>query len=51
MQPPMTAVHVAYRRMGASAADMLLDLIAGRKAPGPVLLEPSLSVRASTMPH
>ncbi len=51
MQPPMTAVHVAYRRMGASAAEVLLDLIAGRKAPGPVLLEPSLSVRASTMPH
>ncbi len=50
MQPPMTAVHVAYRRMGASAADMLLDMLAGRTPRGPMLLEPTLSVRASTMP-
>ncbi|MGH8957844.1 MAG: LacI family DNA-binding transcriptional regulator [Acidimicrobiia bacterium] len=49
MQPPMTAVRVPYRQMGADAASTLLALIAGEVvAPGPVLLSPTLAIRAST---
>ena len=51
MQPPMTAVRVPYRQMGADAARMLLALIAGEIiSPGRVLLTPTLAVRASTAP-
>jgi LacI family transcriptional regulator len=49
MQPPMTAVRVPYRQMGADAASTLLALIAGEVvAPGPVLLPPTLAIRSST---
>jgi LacI family transcriptional regulator len=49
MQPPMTAVRVPYRQMGADAAGMLLALIAGEVvSPGRVLLSPTLAIRAST---
>jgi LacI family transcriptional regulator len=49
MQPPMTAVRVPYRQMGADAASMLLALIAGEViSPGRVLLTPTLAIRAST---
>ena len=52
MQPPMTAVRVPYRQMGADAANMLLALIAGQiVSPARVLLPPTLAVRASTAPR
>ena len=52
MQPPMTAVRVPYRQMGADAASMLLALIAGEVvSPGRVLLTPTLAIRASTAPY
>ena len=50
MHPPLTAVHVGYRQMGARAADLLVEILEGGEAPGSVLLEPSLSIRASTVP-
>jgi LacI family transcriptional regulator len=51
MQPPMTAVRVPYRQMGADAASMLLALIAGAVvSPGRVLLSPTLAIRSSTAP-
>lgn len=51
MQPPMTAVRVPYRQMGANAANMLLSLIAGEDvSPGRVLLKPTLAIRSSTAP-
>jgi LacI family transcriptional regulator len=51
MQPPMTAVRVPYRQMGADAASTLLSLIAGDDVPPErVLLSPSLTIRASTAP-
>ena len=48
IQPPMTAVHVAYRHMGARAAEVLLAMLRGDDAPTTTLLEPTLTVRAST---
>ncbi len=49
MQPPMTAVRVPYRQMGADAASMILALIAGTiVSPGRVLLTPTLAIRGST---
>jgi LacI family transcriptional regulator len=49
MQPPMTAVRVPYRQMGAEAAATLLALIAGEEVSTvPVRLTPTLVVRAST---
>lgn len=51
MQPPMTAVRVPYRQMGADAATTLLSLIAGEPVPSePVRLSPTLAIRASTAP-
>jgi LacI family transcriptional regulator len=49
MQPPMTAVRVPYRKMGADAASTLLALIAEEAvSPGRVLLSPTLAIRSST---
>ena len=48
MQPPMTAVKVAYRNMGAQAAEVVLQILGGSEPPLTTLLEPTLSVRAST---
>ena len=51
MQPPMTAVRVPYRKMGADAASTLLALMAEDSVPpGRVLLSPTLAIRASTAP-
>jgi LacI family transcriptional regulator len=51
MQPPMTAVRVPYRKMGADAASTLLALLAGEDVPpGRVALQPTLAIRASTAP-
>jgi LacI family transcriptional regulator len=51
MQPAMTAVRVPYRQMGADAATTLLALVSGEDVPaGPVLLAPTLAIRASTAP-
>jgi LacI family transcriptional regulator len=51
MQPPMTAVRVPYRKMGADAATTLLAMISGEEVPGgPVHLAPTLAIRASTAP-
>ena len=51
MQPPMTAVRVPYRQMGADAASMLLALMGGDiVSPGRVMLTPTLVVRGSTAP-
>lgn len=51
MQPPMTAVRVPYRQMGAEAAAALLSLIGGREEPAvAVRLTPTLVVRQSTGP-
>lgn len=49
MQPPMTAVSLRYRHMGAQAAEVLLRILAGDDVPSVTLLEPSLSVRESTV--
>jgi LacI family transcriptional regulator len=48
MEPPMTAVSVAYRQMGSQAAELVLELREGGDAPTTTLLEPMLSIRAST---
>ncbi len=48
MQPPMTAVRLGFRYMGAQAAELLLRILAGDDVPNTTLLEPTLSVRAST---
>jgi LacI family transcriptional regulator len=49
MQPPMTAVRVPYRQMGADAASTLLALMSGEVvSPGRVLLQPTLAIRSST---
>jgi LacI family transcriptional regulator len=50
MEPPMTAVRVAYRQMGELAAEMVLDIRRGGEAPATTLLPPTLSIRASTVP-
>ncbi len=50
MQPPMTAVKVGFRNMGARAADTLLGILGGNQTASTVLLEPTLSIRASTDP-
>jgi LacI family transcriptional regulator len=51
MQPAMTAVRVPYRQMGADAATTLLALVSDEEVPaGPVLLAPTLAIRASTAP-
>jgi LacI family transcriptional regulator len=52
MQPPMTAVRIPYRQMGAEAASALLVLLAdeGADRGHTVLLAPSLAVRKSTAP-
>ncbi|MDH5520597.1 MAG: substrate-binding domain-containing protein, partial [Acidimicrobiia bacterium] len=49
MEPPMTAVRVDFRRMGATAAENLLGLLGGNGEVAKSLLEPTLSVRASTL--
>ncbi|MGI9606010.1 MAG: LacI family DNA-binding transcriptional regulator [Acidimicrobiales bacterium] len=50
IEPAMTAVHIAYRHMGAKAAEVLLQILQGEDAPTTTLLEPTLSIRASTRP-
>jgi LacI family transcriptional regulator len=51
MQPPMTAVRVPHRQMGAEAASTLLAMIAGTEYhKGTKLLTPTLVVRGSTAP-
>lgn len=46
---PLTTVRQPIREMCAAAASMLFSLIEGEKGPeGPVLLEPQLTIRAST---
>lgn len=51
MQPPMTAVRVPYRQMGAESAATLLSLIAGEQVSTvPRRLTPALAVRSSTAP-
>lgn len=51
MQPPMTAVRVPYRQMGAEAATSLLGVIAGEDvSTTPVRMPPTLALRASTAP-
>jgi len=49
MEPPMTAVGVNYRQMGTEAAQILLAQLGGETGPASCLLEPTLSVRASTL--
>ncbi len=48
VQPAMTAVHVAYRHMGAKAAEVLLAILRDEDSPTTTLLEPTLAVRSST---
>ncbi|HEX2153639.1 MAG TPA: LacI family DNA-binding transcriptional regulator [Acidimicrobiia bacterium] len=49
MQPPLTAVRIPYRQMGAQAAATLLKLMAGdAEPPATIRLAPSLAVRGST---
>nr|MBO2499806.1 LacI family transcriptional regulator [Acidimicrobiia bacterium] len=51
MQPPMTAVRVPHRQMGAEAAATLLAMIAGTEhTRGTKRLTPTLVVRGSTAP-
>lgn len=48
MQPPMTAVRIGFRHMGALAADMMMKHLSGEEPPSTTLLVPTLSVREST---
>jgi LacI family transcriptional regulator len=51
-QPALTTVAVAPRHIGAAAAGLLLDRIAGPEAPPRrVILRPELVVRASCGTH
>ena len=52
LQPPLTTVRTSYHDLGARAAALLLDLIAG-KANGPLrlVLDAPLIVRGSCGPH
>ena len=49
MEPPMTAVRVDFRQMGATAAEILLAGFGGGTDRSHNRLEPTLSVRASTL--
>lgn len=50
-EPPLTTVQVPKRRLGRTAAKLLLDLLAGDvDDPIQVLVSPSLVVRDSTVP-
>ena len=46
-EPPLTTVHVPHRRMGQTAAELLLAIGAGAKAVSSVKFEPELVIRAS----
>jgi LacI family transcriptional regulator len=48
LDPPMTAVKVNFRRMGATAAEILMAQLDQESVKATTLLEPTLSVRAST---
>lgn len=48
MEPPMTAVRVDFRHMGATAAEVLLSRFGGDDDRSQSQLVPTLSVRAST---
>lgn len=55
MEPPMTAVRLGFRYMGAQAAETLLQILSDdpsvEQVPTTTLLEPTLSIRASTGPN
>lgn len=49
--PPLTAVHLPHREIGAAAAELLLEALAdGVEPPRQILLAPSMVVRESTGP-
>lgn len=51
LSPPLTTVHVPHYRLGAEAAGLLLDRLAGREsAPRHLVLPCHLVVRGSTAP-
>lgn len=50
LEPPMTAVRVGFRYMGAQAAELMLHILSNDDVPSTTLLEPTLSIRASTVP-
>lgn len=51
LRPPLTSVHVPHYDVGAEAARMLLELLAGGDSPAHTTLLPlTLSVRESTAP-
>jgi LacI family transcriptional regulator len=52
LRPPLTTIHFPHYQVGTEAAQLLLELIAGREGPVKVLfLAPELVVRGSTAPH
>ena len=51
LSPPLTTVRVPQRRLGAAAADLLLERLGDGAQPArEILLEPTLIVRESTAP-
>jgi LacI family transcriptional regulator len=47
--PPLTTVRIPHYRIGVAAAELLLDLLAGKEdGPTEVVLQPELIVRGST---
>jgi LacI family transcriptional regulator len=50
-QPPLTTVRIPHYEMGASSAELILELLQDPEAPPrQVLLEPELVVRGSSAP-
>lgn len=47
-RPPLTTVHQPLEAMGATMANLLLDMLEGAGGPGPVLVPTELRVREST---
>lgn len=50
VEPPLTTVHVPHRRMGAAAAHMLLQLIAGESTESKIEIGVEITVRDSLGP-
>jgi DNA-binding LacI/PurR family transcriptional regulator len=50
VSPRLTTIHIEKSELMAQATELLLKLIAGEDAPGPVMIVPALVVRESTAP-
>jgi DNA-binding LacI/PurR family transcriptional regulator len=50
VDPPLTTIHLPYRKMGGFAAEQLLGRLAGKAPAGPHFLDFHLVERASVRP-